>query len=105
MVTKQFDTVRNKIPANKARFPYLLVVQHDFLSELNGVVVVPLRKSKAGAVQEKIAPEIDLEGEQFAIVMTSIASIDRRTLGTTVTNIADRRDDIIRAYDTIVSGI
>jgi toxin CcdB len=104
-VTKQFDIVRNKIPESKAQFPYFLVLQHDFLSDLKGVVVVPLRLAYAGSRQEKLAPEIEMDGKLHAIVMPSLASIQRKMLGATVTNIADRREDIIRAYDIIVSGV
>jgi toxin CcdB len=104
-VTKQFDIVKNKFPESKAQFPYFLVLQHDFLSDLKGVVVVPLRLTHEGSRHDKLAPEIELDGKLHAIIMPSLASIQRKLLGTTVTNIADRREDIIRAYDIIVSGV
>jgi toxin CcdB len=104
-VTKQFDIVKNKLSESKAQFPYFLVLQHDFLSELKGVVVVPLRLAVEGARQEKLAPEIELDGKTHVVLMPSLASIQRKLLGATVTNIESRREDIIRAYDIIVSGI
>jgi toxin CcdB len=104
-VTKQFDIVRNKFPESKNQFPYFLVLQHDFLANLKGIVVVPVRKAHEASRQEKLAPEFELDGDLYAIVMPSLASVQRKLLGETVTNIADRRDDIIRAYDLIVSGI
>jgi toxin CcdB len=102
---KQFDIVKNKLPENKAQFPYLLVLQHEFLASLKGVVVAPLRLAVEGSRHEKLAPEIEMAGKVYVIVMPSLSSVQRKMLGDSVLNIAERRDDIVRAYDLIISGI
>jgi toxin CcdB len=80
-------------------------LQHEFLANLKGVVIAPLRLAVEGSRHEKLAPEIELGGKLYVIVMPSLSSIQRKLLGDTVVNIAERRDDIVRAYDLIISGI
>jgi CcdB protein len=104
-VTTQFDIVENRHSQSKRHFPYLLVLQHDFLDDIKSVVVAPIRIAKGWTGATKLAVPIEVAGEAHLVIMYSLAALDRSVIGSTVTNAIDHRDAIVRAYDIIISGI
>jgi toxin CcdB len=104
-VKDQFDVVKNNAASTKKNFPFLLVLQHPFLDELKTVVVVPIISSAGRKPIEKLALEIEIEEKKYFVLMYSLAAVDHTFLGPTIANLSSRRDEIIRAYDLIISGI
>lgn len=101
----QFDVVTNNSPATKRNFPFLLILQHPFLDQLRSVVVVPILNVDGRQPIEKLTLKIEIEGKDYFVLMYSLAAVEQAFLGTTVANLSNRRDEIIRSYDLIISGI
>jgi toxin CcdB len=104
-VTAQFDVVRNKNPSARKQFPYLLILQHKLLDELDSVVVAPIRLAQGRIPAPRLVPVIKIKDVEHHIVMYSLASVSWESVGETLANLMDQRDEIIRAYDIIVSGV
>lgn len=102
---QQFDVVKNNIASTKRNFPFLLVLQHPFLDELKSIVVVPIINAQGRKPIEKLTLKIEIEEKQHFVLMYSLSAVDQNCLGTTVANLSNLRDDIVRAYDLIISGI
>ncbi len=104
-MTDQFDVVKNKSAVARQHFPYLLVLQHPFLEDIKSVVVAPLTLKAGRTPIEKLIIESQIDRQDYLVLMYSISTVDKNALGTSVANLSSRRDEIIRAYDLIISGI
>ena len=104
-MTRQFDVVVNKTD-KKGSVPYFIVLQHRFIDSAHTVVVAPLhRVQSAENINVKLCPAISVVGIIHYCLIYQLAAIPRILLGQVVSNAEDYRDDIIRAFDIIVSGI
>ncbi|MCH4563994.1 CcdB family protein [Halomonas sp. EGI 63088] len=103
----QFCVYKNKNPASRKQYPYLLDIQSDLLSELRTTVVVPLcSPSLAGGMQiTQLNPSLDINGECFIAMTQELACIDRQRLGVMVCDLHHYREKIIAAVDFMISGI
>ena len=103
----QFSVHRNANPATKARYPLLLDVQSDLVAELGTRVVVPLRPVSAmkGQLIRTLTPVLDIEGKEYAMLTPQLAGIPVRLLGAGVSDLTDRRGEILAALDLLFTGI
>ncbi len=103
----QFDVCRNRNPASRARFPYVLEGQADLVSELATAVFVPV--ARLSDTQEwrvgSLMPTLEIGGRRHRLVTPQLAAIDKRQLGPVVQNLADQRSAIIGALDVLITGI
>ncbi len=102
----QFDVYQNPNPRSKTRIPYLLDIQHDLLSQLTTRVVIPLVLQDTMSIPADILnPVFTIEGRDVVLSTAELAGIDKKLLGSVVTNITQDRDKIIAAIDLLVTGI
>lgn len=103
----QFYAYKNPNPATLARYPYLLDVQSDLLSELCTTVVIPLTPSKLAAPISltRLNPSIVIAGKNFTVMTQEIAGVDRKHLGAQAYDLSLYRPEIIAALDFVLSGI
>lgn len=83
---------------------YMVDVQADLLNSLATRVVVPLLPRAAVQVIRDLNPVVRLGDEDFVVVTQELAAVPRRDLQRKVGSLADRRDDIIRALDVLLTG-
>lgn len=103
----QFDVFRNRDPKGRGAYPYLIDLQADLLSELATRVVAPLAPATANKSRllGALTPVVSVEGKRYAMVTPQLAGIEAKQLGTKVTNLSARRDEIVAALDLLVTGI
>jgi len=99
----QFDVYRNPDETAQIRVPYFLDIQNDFLDHLATRVVIPLYTDDKPV--GTLTPVVEIENQEFTLATQELAAIPRRVLSSRVTNIADRRDEIIAAIDLLITGI
>lgn len=103
----QFTVYKNKNPATRAAYPFLLDVQTNLLSELQTRIVIPL--TKTGGLTKKpiknLMPILPIEGENYLLLTPQLAGILKTDLGAAVTTVSAYRDDIIGALDFLITGI
>lgn len=104
----QFTVHRNRNAATKARFPLLLDVQSDLLSELATRVVVPLTPTTAATrrtAMRTLTPVLVVEGTDYLMVTPQLAGISARELGSPIADIPEQRPTILAALDLLITGI
>ena len=103
----QFTVYKNKSPKTKKTFPYLLDIQSDLLDQIRTTVVIPLGKFSIvkNQVMTKLCPIVEIEGNKYAALTQQLAGIDRKLLGTEVTNLSNYRTEFIDAIDLMITGI
>lgn len=102
----QFDVYENRNPATCNSIPYLLDVQTELLDALATRVVVPLvLASEMGGATRHFCPQFKIKG--LAVVMSTgeLAGLPVRSLGSKVTSLKTRREEIIAALDLLFTGI
>ena len=101
----RFDVYRNANKATREAFPYLLDVQADLFSGLQSHVVVPLmRATTVRTPLARLSPAFVIEGKPVLMATTDMAGIPISALGEPVTNLADKRVEIVGAIDFLLTG-
>ena len=98
----QFDVYLNSNPSTKEEIPYLLDIQNDILKSLNTRVVVPLARNQQEI--KHLTPIFNIEGTSLVMLTSQLAGVPLSILGDKITNIEDRRVDILGAIDFMVTG-
>lgn len=103
----QFAVHRNPNRATRAAIPLLLDVQSDLLESLNTRAVIPLYAAAAveGGIIGTLTPRIEIDGAPYIAVTPELAGIPRKSLGVQVSDLSDRRYDVIAALDLLLTGI
>jgi toxin CcdB len=83
---------------------YVVDVQADLLDALTTRVVVPVLPRAAVQVIRDLNPIVRLDDEDFAVMTQELAAVPRRDLRRKVGSLSDRRDDITRALDVLLTG-
>lgn len=102
---RQFDVYPNPDPGRSSKRPYVVVLQHDHLSDLASVVVVPLVRAEGIVPIAGLMPGVSVEGELFYVVLPDMAATSRRHLKGAVANLGQFRDDLIKAVDRLFTGL
>lgn len=105
MVNQQFVVFRNW--RNREAFPYLLVLQHDLLSELPTRLAIPLMKRRRGATLgvPRLNPVVEIEGADFVLMSHLLGTVALDKLQTRVSDLSARRSEIIAAIDVVLGGV
>lgn len=103
---RQFDVLANTDARSAAWAPYLVVLQHDLLDELDTVVVAPLVLSdRAPRPVRGLNPVIEFSGRSLQVSTQELAGVSRRHLGEVVGTLEGRREDLIHALDLLFTGL
>ncbi len=98
----QFDVYKNTNTQSNQLFPYLLNIQHDLLSSLKTRVVVPLCSDQTPITH--LNPQFVIENTKVFMSTADMAGVSISVCGEVVTNLDEKRSDIINALDFLVSG-
>ncbi|WP_280547391.1 MULTISPECIES: CcdB family protein [unclassified Halomonas] len=103
----QFCVYANCNPASRKRYPYLLDIQSDLLSELPTTVVVPLCPAgQAESIQiSHLNPSLAIDDNVYIAMTQELAGIERHRLGKEVHDLGQFREPILAALDFMISGI
>lgn len=99
----QFHLYRNKGPS-KERTPFLLDLQHDFLSDLSTRIVAPVRRRTGNPLLERLHIAVEIDGNDYVIYLTESAAVFQRYIGDIHTSLEELRDEIISGVDLIFTG-
>jgi toxin CcdB len=100
----QFDV--HRIPSRRGGSQYVVDLQADILDELATRLVAPLRRLKSREdLVPRLTPTVEVNGEPHFIVLSEIAAVRLKELGTPIDNLRSHRDEIIAAIDILFTGI
>ncbi len=83
---------------------YVVDVQSPLLYDLATRIVIPLLPHDTTLAVRELNPIVDVGGRSFVLMTQELAAIPRSFLRQPVVSLADRRDDITRALDTLFTG-
>jgi toxin CcdB len=105
MVLTQYDVVKNPSDNSAKRFPFLLILQTDFLNEIDTVIVAPLRLSeKSPPPRLRLNPVLDIQGRSYQLMPELMTSMQRLHLKKHICSVAPARDEIRAAIDFLFVG-
>jgi CcdB protein len=81
---QQFDLVENLNPVARVQYPYLIVLQHDRISSVSGVVTAPLVRTSPTFERTRLHPTVNVAGQTYAIFVEDLAAVPSRVLGRVV---------------------
>lgn len=100
----QFCVYRNRGP-DPSGAPYLLDLQANTLSVLEGRVVAPLRPvATMSAELRALHPRVTIGGEAYFVSTGELAGVPGTILGTQVADLTQHRGDFIAALDLLFTG-
>jgi toxin CcdB len=103
---RQFDVLTNPDPQSASWAPYLIVLQHDLLNDLDTVVVAPLTREGEGPHPLRgLNPVVELSGERLVLSAQELAGVSRRHLGSVVGTLEAEREALIHAVDLLFTGV
>ncbi len=103
----QFAIYKNKNSQSNEEFPLLLDVQTNMLDSLQTTVVIPLKKleNNKDKVLTQLTPIFNIEGIDYLMLTPQLAGIQRKELGTAITDLEYARTEILNALDFLLTGI
>ena len=103
----QFDVYKNPSKATQKTFPFILDIQHDYVSDIGTRIVLPLGRLKYFQNENlgKLTPSIEYNGEKLLILTPQIASIPRNKLKNPIGTLNHFRSEILAALDFAITGI
>ena len=104
-MTRQFDVYRNPLRGSREERPFVVIVQHDFLSDRPSRVVVPFVVTRAIVPIRRLNPLIELLGTAYYLSPTETITVPLRHLREAVDNLVRERDKIVAALDMLSTGI
>ncbi|HYW75976.1 MAG TPA: CcdB family protein [Gammaproteobacteria bacterium] len=102
----QFDVLTNSDSQSARWAPYLVVLQHDLLSDLGTVVVAPLvREGESPRPLRGLNPVVEFCGERLVVSTQELAGVSRRDLGAVAGTLQTARDALITAVDLLFTRV
>lgn len=104
---KQFDVYRNPSAKTNRLWPFYLILQNDYFDDLATRIVVPLVSKNDMALNKKrITPLIRINNSDFYVFTPAITFLDTKKINHKdfICNIASSRNEIISAFDAIVTN-
>ena len=102
----QHDVCPNPSRLSRASFPFITVVEADWIESVERLCA-PLYRVVAGqagpAVREM--PSVWLDGRPFRLLLKQMRPFPTHSLRRPVGSVAAYRDDIVRALDWLFTGI
>lgn len=97
----------NANSTSNKKYPYLLDVQTNLLSDLRTTVVIPLApaSSSGNMAITKLCPIVDIKNKRFVAMTQQLAGVERKALGKEVGDLSTCRAEIISALDFLITGI
>lgn len=102
----QFDVYLNEDTTTRTRYPYLLDIQVDLLSDLPTRLVVPLRRGTGAEpwVVSRLHPVLEIADMSVVAVFSEMAAVASHVLGNRVGDAREQRTELIAAVDLMVTG-
>lgn len=103
---RQFEIFENPNRAGRTSRPYIIVLQHDFLSKLRSRIVAPIRKAEPGLLADRFNLSIRIGNKDYAVIMSDLASIPcpPAGFGKLIQFAPELRDQIVRSIDLLFTG-
>jgi len=102
----QFDVFVNPIAAARRHYPYVLVLQSDFVDGGPEQIVAPLVPRKSlSAIAGRLMPIVVVESSELVVLVPALAGLRRRDLKVRVAALSTARTEVLAAIDLLFFGV
>ena len=102
----QFDVFVNPIAAAHRHYPFVVVLQSDFVDGAREQIVAPLVPRKSlSAIAGRLTPIVVVESSDHVVLVPALAGVRRRDLGVRVASLAAARTEVLAAIDLLFFGV
>lgn len=101
----QYDIYRNPNAALANQPAFFVVLQSDFVENLNTQLIAPLYDPRTiGPLPEKLSPSVTIEGNRYVVAMPQMAGVPKARIGAYAGSAREYRDAFTAAIDFLLSG-
>jgi toxin CcdB len=101
----QFEVFVNPIAAARRHYPYVVVLQSDFVDGDREQIVAPLVPRKLlSAIAGRLTPIVVVESSEHVVLVPALAGVRRRDLEMRVASLAAARTEVLAAIDLLFFG-
>lgn len=103
----QFDCYPNPSAHSREWAPYLVDLQHPMLETLNTRIMAPLviGSASGGATMDRLNPVMRVEGRDYFLSITEMASVPVHELSAPIGNLSAQRTDFLAAIDMLFTAV
>ena len=103
----QFDVYENPNLAQRAGFPYLVVLQNDQLDHLSTRFVMPLARlhRPPAHAPRRLAQVVSIDGEELHLAAHLCAPLPARLLRKPMATLESEASMLLDAIDAVIAGI
>jgi toxin CcdB len=105
LLMRQCDVFANPSERANPNVPFLMVLQSDLIFQTITVVVAPLVKAARLRENQALYPIFEIDGVRVALSTAEIATLPRRALKDHIMSLEAERHRVLRAIDTLFTGI
>ena len=102
----QFDVFVNPIAAARRHYPFVVVLQSDFVDGARGQIVAPLVPRKSlSAIAGRLTPIVVIKSSELVVLVPALAGVRRGDLKECVASLAPARTEVLAAIDLLFFGV
>ena len=103
----QFDVYANPSRHSRESVPFVVDLQSNLLSALQSRLVLPLAHPEFMRAQgpKALCPQVEVKGTIVHALPHLAAAVSPRVLGRPVASLAHDASVLVRALDTVISGV
>jgi toxin CcdB len=104
--TVQFDVFVNPIAAARRHYPFVVVLQSDFVDGAREQIVAPLVPRKSlSAIAGRLTPIVVVKSSELVVLVPALAGVRRSDLKECVASLAPARTEVLAAIDWLFFGV
>ena len=102
----QFEAFINPVTAARRAYPFVLVLQSDWASNVKERIVAPVaRREGIRPMVLKVAPIITIDGSEHLVLVPALTGVRARDLRDSIGSFASERAALLAAIDYLFFGI
>jgi toxin CcdB len=102
----QFEAFRNPISTARRAYPFLLVLQADWISEVRERIVAPMVARESMRVATvKLTPIVPIDGREYLVMVPALTSVRASDLRESIGSFASEREALLAALDYLFFGL
>jgi toxin CcdB len=102
----QFDVFVNPIAAARRHYPFVVVLQSDFVDGAREQIVAPLVPRKSlSAIAGRLTPIVVVKSAELVVLVPALAGVRRVDLKECVACLAPARTEVLAAIDLLFFGV
>jgi toxin CcdB len=101
----QFDVFVNPIPETRRAYPFLVVLQSDFVQDVREPIVAPVvPRQSLSKIAGRLAPIVAFQGSEHVILVPALTGVASRDLTQQQGSLASARSEVMAAIDYLFFG-